>query len=163
MVVRHHVRDHKREDYHVNDYMRGKGTRVRAFDSKYEGLRGGPSTRLTYRERQMLPESAFAEPSRRAYPVPTVAEFEALGYSRKEAQRAGARHAVDALSRVSHNGTDAEKRRVCELVARRYPQIHERGCKRHKDPVVASEMPGKPVVEEHFNTPQGAAAEAKDY
>jgi len=131
MVIRHHVREHRRESYHVHDYERGHGRRVGAFGSKYEGLRGGHSTRLTYRERQMLPDRAFACPSERSYPVPTVKELEDIGYSKKQAERSGIRHAVDALARVSHNGTPRQKQEVCDAVRNRYPEVHATKCRMH--------------------------------
>jgi hypothetical protein len=69
--------------------------------------------KLTYRERQELPDSAFAFPHERTYPIYNEA------------------HAHNALARVSANGTEYQKRVVCEKVAERYPAIHEKHCTMH--------------------------------
>jgi N-acetyl-anhydromuramyl-L-alanine amidase AmpD len=69
--------------------------------------------RLTYRERKKLPSYEFAIPSKREYPI----------YN--------ANHARNALARVSAYGTEYQKRMVCEAVARRYPEIHEKSCHMH--------------------------------
>lgn len=61
--------------------------------------------RLTYEERKHLHRSSFAIPEHRAYPIPDAA------------------HARDALSRVSANGTESEKRRVRAAVHKRFPDI----------------------------------------
>jgi len=70
--------------------------------------------KLTYRQRQNLPKSAFAIPAKRKYPIEDAA------------------HARDALSRVSANGTPAEKKMVCKKVHRRFPMIHEQSCPMHR-------------------------------
>lgn len=111
MVVRHHVRDHRRQDYHVDDYNRGHGSKVTPFRGEYHGPING---RLTYRERQKLSSNEFVFPERRAYPIDT------------------ANRARNALARVSQYGTAYEKRRVCEEVGKRYPAIHEAECPIHK-------------------------------
>jgi len=67
--------------------------------------------KLTYRERQELPDNAFAIPHERKYPV----------YNQK--------HARNALARVSRFGTDYEKVMICKAVATRYPMIHAQSCK----------------------------------
>jgi hypothetical protein len=64
--------------------------------------------KLTTEERNALPDSDFAIPERREYPIHNRA------------------HAIDALSRVSANGTQEEKRRVAMAVHRRYPDIREK-------------------------------------
>ena len=158
MVVRHHVREHKREDYRVNDYERGSGRRTGAFGTKYEGLRGGRSTKLSYRERQMLPRKAFACPEERSYPVPTVGELEELGYSKKQAQRSGIRHAVDALSRVKHNGTPKQKEDVCKIVRSRYPELREKCAE--LDPEVTAH---KSFYDESLAQNQAASLRADDW
>ena len=158
MVIRHHVREHKREDYHVNDYERGSGRRTGSFGHKYEGLRGGRSTKLSYRERQMLPREAFACPEVRAYPVPTAKELEELGYSKKEAHRSGVRHAVDALSRVAHNGTPKQKEEVCKTVKSRYPEVHTKHC--DLDPIVVA---SKSYYDEGLAQQQAAGLRADDW
>src|SRR5580704_460517 len=61
-------------------------------------------SRLTYSQRQRLPRSAFALKSQRKYPIEDI------------------NHARDALSRVSANGSAAQKRMVRAAVYRRYPE-----------------------------------------
>ena len=70
-------------------------------------------TKLTYKEKKDLPDSEFAVPDERKYPI----EDET--------------HARDALARVSRFGTPEEKKEVCEAVASRYPEIHEKHCPMH--------------------------------
>ncbi len=60
---------------------------------------------LTAKERERLPESSFAIPEERAYPIHDES------------------HARNALARVSQHGTPEEKRRVRAAVHRRYPKI----------------------------------------
>ena len=62
---------------------------------------------LTARQRRRLPDSSFAIPEDRAYPIHDKA------------------HARNALARVSAHGTPEEKRRVRAAVHRRYPNIGE--------------------------------------
>jgi hypothetical protein len=61
--------------------------------------------KLTTEQRNTLPDSDFAIPETRSYPIMDRA------------------HAVDALARVSGNGTQEEKRRVAMAVHRRYPDL----------------------------------------
>jgi hypothetical protein len=61
--------------------------------------------KLTAAERRKLPNSAFAIPAKRAYPIPDES------------------HARDALREVKANGTAAEQRQVRIGVARRYPNL----------------------------------------
>lgn len=66
--------------------------------------------RLTYGQRKQMPVSQFALPSTRkggkgGYPIPDKA------------------HARDALSRVSANGTPAQKAKVRSAVHRKFPSI----------------------------------------
>lgn len=60
---------------------------------------------LTTPARKALPDSAFAIPERRAYPIHTAG------------------HAMAALGRVKANGTPGEKVRVVAAVKRRYPTM----------------------------------------
>lgn len=62
---------------------------------------------LTAAARKRLPDSAFAIPEDRAYPI----------HDRE--------HASNALSRVTQHGTPEEKRRVRAAVDRRYPGLRE--------------------------------------
>lgn len=64
--------------------------------------------KLTTEQRNALPDSAFAIPESREYPI----------HDRT--------HAVDALARVSANGSDDEKRRVAMAVHRKYPDLREK-------------------------------------
>ena len=61
--------------------------------------------RLTAEERNNLPDQDFAIPERREYPIHNRA------------------HAIDALSRVSADGSDDDKRRVAIAVNKRYPTM----------------------------------------
>jgi hypothetical protein len=61
--------------------------------------------RLTAEQRRRLPDSAFAIPERRAYPIHDI------------------EHARNALARVAQHGTPEEKRRVRRAVKRRFPSI----------------------------------------
>lgn len=70
--------------------------------------------RLTYGARKSMPKSDFALPAKKnagnkagkgAYPIPNAS------------------HARDALSRVSANGTPAEKAEVREKVHKKFPSI----------------------------------------
>ncbi len=65
---------------------------------------------LTTTQRNKLPDSAFAIPETRSYPINTK------------------RRARNALSRVSAFGTQSEKARVCHAVGMRYPSIHRMSC-----------------------------------
>lgn len=62
-------------------------------------------SRLTYQARKHLPTSDFAEPGKRAYPIPDQ------------------NHARAALQRVSEFGDAAEKHAVRHAVAVKYPNI----------------------------------------
>lgn len=65
--------------------------------------------RLTTAQRNALPSSDFAIPSQRKYPEEDAA------------------HARDALSRVSANGTPAQKAAVRKKAARKFPGIRQKG------------------------------------
>lgn len=74
-------------------------------------------SKLTYGERKRMPKSDFAVPSARkggkgGYPIENES------------------HARDALSRVSANGTPAEKAEVREKVHKKFPGIGEKGERR---------------------------------
>jgi hypothetical protein len=64
-----------------------------------------PPGPLSTEERKALPDSEFAIPSKRAYPIHDL------------------NHARNAISRVSQNGTDKEKEAVRKAVYKRYPQL----------------------------------------
>jgi hypothetical protein len=61
--------------------------------------------KLTSKKRHSLPESSFAIPEKRAYPIHDES------------------HARNALARVSQHGSPSEKRRVRAAVRKRYPGI----------------------------------------
>lgn len=65
--------------------------------------------RLTYHQRQALPDSAFAIPETREYPIEDRP------------------HARDALSRVSAYGSPWQRRRVRSQVRKRYPSMQVSG------------------------------------
>ena len=69
---------------------------------------------LTYRKRKQLPDSAFAIPEKRKYPIHDIA------------------HARNALARVAAFGTPEEKRRVRAAVYRRYPELNPKNKKKKK-------------------------------
>ena len=59
--------------------------------------------KLTYQQRQDLPKKSFAEPGKRAYPIPDLA------------------HARNALARVSQFGSPEEKAKVRAAVHKKFP------------------------------------------
>lgn len=61
--------------------------------------------KLSSKERKHLPDSEFAEPGPRKYPIPDAS------------------HARNALSRVAANGSPAEKAKVRHAVHSKYPNI----------------------------------------
>lgn len=61
--------------------------------------------KLTARGRKNLPKSSFAEPGKRAYPIPDKT------------------HAQNALARVSQFGSSSEKQKVRAAVHRRFPDM----------------------------------------
>ena len=63
--------------------------------------------KLTAAQRNALPRSDFAQPSKRKYPINDRS------------------HARNALARVSQHGTADEKRKIRRKVAERYPSIHQ--------------------------------------
>lgn len=62
-------------------------------------------SKLSPKGRKNLPDSSFAIPEKRAYPIND------------------ANHARNALARVEQHGTPEEKRRVRAAVHRKYPNI----------------------------------------
>jgi len=96
------------------------------FRIAYEKL----AKKLTYRERQRLPDSAFAIPEERKYPIHDEA------------------HAKNALARVAQFGTPEERRRVREAVYRRYPHLKKQreeriGRKLTKEDLKKKKLPKK--------------------
>ena len=71
---------------------------------------------LTASQRSRLPNSAFAYPSQRKYPIPTKAQARKAGIS--EAQRL--RIHRNALSRAAQRGTMGSTAKVRGVVARRH-------------------------------------------
>lgn len=70
--------------------------------------------RLTTKKRKSLKRSSFALPGKRAYPLHD------------------AKHARNALVRVSQHGTAAQKRTVRKAVKRRYPSIKVAGTRKRR-------------------------------
>jgi len=64
---------------------------------------------LKAKKRNKLPKSAFAIPSKRAYPIHDLA------------------HAKNALARVAQNGTPAEQATVRRKVVAKYPSLKKKG------------------------------------
>jgi hypothetical protein len=62
-------------------------------------------SKLTYAQRQELPDSAFVYPAERKYPIHDIT------------------HARNALARVSANGTPEEQKKVRAAVYRKYPEL----------------------------------------
>lgn len=65
-------------------------------------------SKLSYKERQRLPDSDFAIPSKRKYPIENKA------------------HARNALARVAQKGTPSEIKEVRMKVHHKYPSIDKR-------------------------------------
>jgi hypothetical protein len=61
--------------------------------------------KLTAAERRKLPNSAFAIPAKRAYPIPD-----------KD-------HALDALREVKARGSEAEQKQVKAAVVQKFPDL----------------------------------------
>ena len=61
--------------------------------------------KLSYSQKEKLPDSAFVFPKERKYPIPDEA------------------HARNALARVAQNGTPAEISKVKSAVKRKFPKI----------------------------------------
>jgi len=86
--------------------------------------------RLTYMERNELPDSAFAVKGSRKYPVPTAAMLERIGVS--SLMKTALSHARNALARVAQKGTATEKSLVCMKVGQRFPEVHANSCTVHR-------------------------------
>lgn len=71
---------------------------------------------LTAKQRNALPDSAFAYPKTRRYPVPTKAQAQRAGIS--ERQRVATLR--NALSRAAQRNTSGSGRHVRRAVARRH-------------------------------------------
>lgn len=85
--------------------------------------------KLSYEEREELPDRAFADRERRAYPVPTVRELREVGAI--DPEESGPSHARNALARVAQHGSPEQKREVCRLIQERYPEVHATHCPIH--------------------------------
>lgn len=95
---------------------------------------------------------AFAIPSDRAYPVPTVEQLMKLGWSKERAEIGSKRHALNALQRSSHYATDYEKQRVKSLVETRQPEIFSEWKKGHiRDPIVIVKKPNGQTLTRQYN------------
>ena len=70
---------------------------------------------LTAKQRNALPDSAFAYPAKRLYPIPTQHQARQAGIS--EAQRLGLHR--NALARAAQTRTRGAVRTVAKVVARR--------------------------------------------
>jgi hypothetical protein len=74
--------------------------------------------RLSTEQRESLPETAFALPEQRKYPYRQL----------PGGPKTNRAHAIDALSRVSAEGDDEEKRRVAMAVNAEYPDMRGKLC-----------------------------------
>lgn len=91
--------------------------------------------RLRAKERHALPDSDFAIPEKRAYPIHDES------------------HARNALARVSQFGTPSEKKRVRAAVRRKYPDIKVSGGKAKKgSPGVPAFATATPKEHGHFDS-----------
>ena len=61
--------------------------------------------------------------------MPTVEQLREAGVPNPE--KSAETHTRNALARVSADGTESEKRRVCRLVRQRHPEIHSQFCEMH--------------------------------
>lgn len=114
---------------HLSHSRSGSVERVKEHEMRLPEYEGGRSAKLAYSVREKLPDDAFAIPTSRAYPVPTVDELRKAGAPNPE--KSGPRHAINALARVAQHGNESEQRKVCDLVRRRYPSVHSKSCPMH--------------------------------
>jgi hypothetical protein len=70
---------------------------------------------LTSKQRNKLPDSAFAYPGKRKYPVPTKKQAAKAGIGEKQRQRT----LRNALSRAAQKNTAGSTRKVKAVVAKR--------------------------------------------
>ena len=128
--IRRQTRDLDREDRetyvhaHESHSKDGKPEEVRGHEMKLPSYEGGPSTKLTMEDRHKLPESAFAEPGRRAYPIPSAEQLQkSLGWSKEKARKGAERHAINALARVEQHGTPEEKAKIRRKIHENVPEV----------------------------------------
>ena len=128
--VRRQVRkmdDEDREAYvkaHESHSKDGKVEEVRGHEMRLPSYEGGASTKLTTEDRHKLPASAFAEPGRRAYPIPSARQLEdSLGWSKEKARKGAERHAINALARVEQHGTPEQKREIRRKIHENVPEV----------------------------------------
>ena len=120
-------RKHRDETYihaHESHSRTGKEEEVEGHEMKLPNYEGGPSTKLTTADRHKLPASAFAEPGRRAYPIPSKEQLEYyLGWSPEKARKGAERHAINALARAQQHGTPEEKREIRRKIHENVPEV----------------------------------------
>lgn len=92
--------------------MGGKPSRGTSADKRLGANKATPSPKLTAAKRNALPASKFGLPKTKQYPLDTAGR------------------ARDALSRVSANGTSAQRAEVRRNVAKAYPSIAVSGTKK---------------------------------
>ena len=83
---------------------------------------------LTAKQRNALPDSAFAYPATRSYPVPTKAQAAKAGISQK--QNLGLHR--NARARAAQSGTSGSKAHVAKVSNRRTANIGKAGKTRHR-------------------------------
>jgi len=83
---------------------------------------------LTAKQRNKLPNSAFAYPSQRKYPVPTKAQAAKAGISPSQNLRLHA----NARARAAQSGTMGSKSHVTAVSNKRVANMGKAGKTRHK-------------------------------
>lgn len=83
---------------------------------------------LTAKQRNALPDSAFAYPKQRKYPVPTKAQAKRAGISQK--QNLGLHR--NARSRAAQSGTSGSLAHVAKVSSRRVKNVGKPGKTRHR-------------------------------
>jgi len=83
---------------------------------------------LTSRQRNALPNSAFAYPKQRKYPVPTKAQAAKAGISPAQNLRLHA----NARARAAQSGTSGSKAHVTRVSSKRVKNMGKAGKTRHK-------------------------------
>ena len=120
-------RKHRDETYihaHESHSRTGKEEEVEGHEMKLPSYEGGASTKLTTEDRRKLPDSAFAEPGKRAYPVPSQEQLEKyLGWSKEKARKGAERHAINALARAEQHAAPEEKERIRRKIDQNVPEV----------------------------------------
>jgi hypothetical protein len=84
--------------------LRTRQASTRSAGARRSAGRGGSPGGLTTAQRNRLPDSAFAQPSRRAFPIPTKAQARRAGISEAQRQRT-LRNAVARAAQPQTSGS----------------------------------------------------------